>query len=214
MAYEIETLSPIPFLAELREEVLKHSLKRMPKWKFRFAPDLIVQLQPKPTIMLSAAATARGLKPKLQHFEGVAVLSEGVTGEALKRLPKRPCPPWWQIKFELYAHEPKGEWIFRRTSGYWQYGADPRQTSTLVQRVITTLHGGFLTASAPAEMLSYNCVICGKGLTDPASMARWIGPECAGTSTLRVPFVITANQAATPEAKPEEVQSPSQPALI
>jgi hypothetical protein len=50
----------------------------------------------------------------------------------------------------------------------------------------------------PAQMLSYNCVICGKGLTDPASMARWIGPECAGTSTLHMPFVIASkpNEAA------------------
>src|SRR5262245_54541986 len=71
------------------------------------------------------------------------------------------------------------------------------------QRVVATLRNGFLTTSVPAEMLSYNCVICGKGLTDPASMARWIGPECAGTSTLRVPFIITANQTTTPELKQE-----------
>jgi uncharacterized protein YndB with AHSA1/START domain len=23
------------------------------------------------------------------------------------------------------------------------------------------------------------CLLCGKALTDPVSMARWIGPECA-----------------------------------
>jgi|SRR5262249_25885070 len=40
MPFEIETIPAIPFLAELREKVLKHSLKRMPKWKFRFAPDI------------------------------------------------------------------------------------------------------------------------------------------------------------------------------
>lgn len=201
MALEIETIPPIPFLAELREEVLKHSLKRMPKWKFRLAPDVIVQLQPKPTVMLSEAATAHGLKPKLQHFEGTAVLQEGVTGGALNRLPKQPCPPWWQIKFEIYAHDPEGEWTFRRTAGRWQYGADETRKTTLVQRVLTTLRGGFFTASMPPKMLAYSCIICGKGLTDPASMARWIGPECAGTSTLRVPFTITADQATAPEPK-------------
>src|SRR5215471_16630822 len=103
MAFETESIPPIPFLAALREEVLKHSLKRMPKWKFRFAPDIVVQLQPKPTVLLSAAATARGFKLKYQHFIGVAVMMEGVTSEALKQMPKRPCPPWWQIKFEIYA---------------------------------------------------------------------------------------------------------------
>jgi len=84
MAFETESIPAIPFLAELREEVLEHSLKRMPKWKFRFAPDIVVQLQPKPTVLLSAAATANGLKPKYQHFIGASVLSEGVTGASLK----------------------------------------------------------------------------------------------------------------------------------
>jgi hypothetical protein len=54
---------------------------------------------------------------------------------------------------------------------------------------------GYFTTSMPPKMLSHHCMICGKGLTDPASMARWIGPECAGTSTLQVPFLITADQA-------------------
>jgi hypothetical protein len=92
MAFETETIPAIPFLVELREEVLKHSLKRMPKWKFRFAPDIVVQLQPKPTILLSAAAAVRGFKPKYQHFMGIAVMSEDVTSEALKQLPKRHVP--------------------------------------------------------------------------------------------------------------------------
>jgi hypothetical protein len=88
MPFETEPIPPLPFLAHLREEVLRHSLKRTPKWKFRLASDLVFQLQPKPTVMLSEAATARGIKPRLQ--------TEGVTGEALKQLPKWPCPPWWQ----------------------------------------------------------------------------------------------------------------------
>src|SRR5262249_53789192 len=142
----------------------------------------------------SEAAIARGIKPKFYLFEGIAVMSESVTASTLKRLPRRPCPPWWQIKFELFAFDPKADWTFRRTSGYWQFDADKTGLPTLVQRVVTTLRNGFFTAAMPAKMLSYNCVICGKGLTDPASMARWIGPECAGTNTLHVPFVIAETQ--------------------
>jgi hypothetical protein len=190
MPFETETIPSISFLAELREEVLKHSLKRMPKWKFRFAPDIVVQLQPKPTMLPSEAAMARGIKPKFHLFEGIAVMTEGVTAEALKRLPQGQCPPWWQIAFELFASDPGTDWTFHRTSGRWQWRADVTGVPTLVQRIVTILRGGFFTASMPAQMLSYNCVICGKGLTDPASMARWIGPECAGTSTLHVPFII------------------------
>jgi hypothetical protein len=192
MPFEVETIPSVSFLAELREEVLNHSLKRMPKWKFRVAPDLIMQLQPKPTVMPSALAITRGFKPQLQRFEGVAVMTENVKGDALKHLPKRPCPPWWQIKFELYALEPNAAWTFSRTSGYWQRGADTSGVSTLARRIITAFRAGLFGAGMPAQMLSHNCVFCGKGLTDPASMARWIGPECAGTSTLRVPFTIAA----------------------
>lgn len=195
-----EPIPSLPFLAELREEVLKCSLKRMPKWKFRLASDLVLQLQPKPTVLLSQAATERGLKPKLQHFEGVAVMTENVTGAVFKHLPHRPCPPWWQIKFELYSQAPNTDWIFKRTSGYWQRGAEPTGTATIVQRLIAAFRGGIFNGSASAEMLSHNCVICGKGLTDPASMARWIGPECAGTSSLRVPFVIDAFKSKEAEA--------------
>jgi hypothetical protein len=39
------------------------------------------------------------------------------------------------------------------------------------------------------QMFSAHCLICGKALTDPASMARWIGPECAGTSSLDVGLI-------------------------
>jgi hypothetical protein len=192
MPFEVETIPAVAFLAEMREEVLKHSLKRMPKWKFRLAQDLIMQLQPKPTVLPSAFAIARGVKPKLERFEGVAVMSENVKGDALKRLPLRPCPPWWQIKFELYTHEPDAGWFFHQTGWYRQRGADETGVSTLVRRIVTAFRAGLFGVGMPAQMLSHNCVICGKGLTDPALMARWIGPECAGTSTLRVPFTFAA----------------------
>jgi hypothetical protein len=32
--------------------------------------------------------------------------------------------------------------------------------------------------------------MCGKQLTDPLSMARWIGPECYGSATSIVPYMV------------------------
>jgi Family of unknown function (DUF6011) len=148
MPFETASIPPIPFLAELREEVLKHSLKRMPKWKFRFAPDIVVQLQPQPALLLSAAATERELT----------------------------------------------DWFVHQTSGRWQHSAGRSGWVTLFERIVAALRDGYFTASMPPRMLSHHCMICGKGLTDPASMARWIGPECAGTSTLHVPFLITLDR--------------------
>ena len=196
MPFEVEPISPISFLAKLREEVLKRSLKRMPKWKFRIASDLVLQLQPKPTVMLSEAAMARGLKPKLQHFEGTAVMTENVTIAVFKCLPQRPCPPWWQLRFDLFALAPDADWMFKPAGGRWQGGADRAGVDAIAQRLVAGFRTGFLDGSAPVEVLSPNCVICGKGLSDPASMARWIGPECAGTSSLHVPFVIDASNQA------------------
>jgi hypothetical protein len=190
---ELHTIPAVSFLAELREEVLKHSLKRMPKWKFRLAQDLIMQLQPKPTVLPSDFAMARGIKPMLQQFEGVAIMTENVKGDALKRLPQGPCPPWWQIKFVLYALEPDADWTFSSTGWCRKWEADVAGVPTLTQRIVAAFRAGLFGAGMPAQMLSHNCVICGKGLTDPASMARWIGPECAGTSILRVPFVFAAS---------------------
>jgi hypothetical protein len=43
-------IAPIPALAELRDMVLARSKKRRPKWRFRLAPDLVLQLQPATTI--------------------------------------------------------------------------------------------------------------------------------------------------------------------
>jgi hypothetical protein len=41
-------IKPISWMAGVRKAALANSEKRMPKWKLRLAPDLIVQLQPKP----------------------------------------------------------------------------------------------------------------------------------------------------------------------
>ena len=109
MPFEVETLSPIPFLAELREEVLKHSLKRMPKWKFRFARMWSCSSSRSPPCCCPRLRRRAGSKPKLNYFEGVAVMAEGVTGEALKRLPKSPCPPFCQIKFQLFSYDPDAD---------------------------------------------------------------------------------------------------------
>jgi len=199
MPFETEPIPDIRFLTELREECLQHSLKRMPKWKFRLASDLVLQLQPKPTMLLSEAATARGVKPKLQHFEGVAVMSEGATGAMLERAPGRGAPPWWRVRFELYFEDREADWVFKQTGWYRQHNAGQAGIDTAVHRLVAAFRGGLFNDSTAVKMLSHNCVICGKGLTDPASMARWIGPECASTSSLRVPFVIDVSKNRIPD---------------
>jgi hypothetical protein len=188
----IETFAPVPFLAELREEVLQHSLKRMPKWKFRLSADVVLQLQPKPTFLPSAKAIERGIKPRRIQFEGKAVKADsGATGAMLQKLPIGSGSNWWQLKFEIFAYD-EPEWLLQLRGGCWKHLAGREGCETLGSDILAVFRSGFFDQLSPQAMLSPHCLICGKGLTDPASMARWIGPECAGTSTLRVPFVIGA----------------------
>lgn len=188
----IETFAPIPFLAELREEVLQHSLKRMPKWKFRLSADVVLEMQPKPTFLPSAKAIERGVKPHRIRFEGVAIKADsGATGAMLQALPRGAINNWWRGSYEIFAYDDP-EWLLKFRGGYRKRGAPSEGYEDLANAIRSALRDGFFDRLSPQAMLSPQCLICGKALTDPASMARWIGPECAGTSTLRIPFVIGA----------------------
>ena len=57
---DIHMIAQIPKLAELREAVLTHSEKRKPKWGFRLAADIVMELQAQTVSLLSA--TARGAR--------------------------------------------------------------------------------------------------------------------------------------------------------
>ena len=185
----MQTIKPIHFLAELRREVLAHSDSRMPKWKFRIAPNLIIQLQPNARLVTRSTM--------LRLFNGFALMIDGANrdvgvNEGLQR--KRSALVEGKI---LYQQQNRiaadlGTLLRRRVlearrgTGWLRGSATPCYRN-FPRRILDRL-----TASA---MLAPHCLICGKGLTDPASMARFIGPECAGTSSLRVPRVIKAEAA-------------------
>ena len=78
-------IAPIPKLAELREAVLAHSDKRKPKWGFRLAPDIVMELQAQPCTLLSATAKARGCQQAVVSFEGKAVMTAGASAADLKK---------------------------------------------------------------------------------------------------------------------------------
>jgi hypothetical protein len=180
--------NPIQWMADVREGVLANSEKRMPKWRFRLAPDILALIQPKPVALLPRSL-ALGNKQLLLKFEGVAVMSENVTPAMLEK--KRSVGVRWRITFSIVADSPD-EWIIRCQGGSWTYGLDRQGLLTLFARVAGALNSGFFEQLTEEKLLSHFCFQCGKALTDPASMARRIGPECAGTSSLRVPFILNA----------------------
>jgi Family of unknown function (DUF6011) len=173
-----ESLPPIQALADLRTLVLARSEKRMPKWKFRLAPDLVTQIQPK-------------LTTKLLRFECLGAECEGADAKLLGTR-KDINGQYLRLGFDIYA-DVSGEWSFKPRSAGWHQGGDRQSKADrlvrLRDRLLSELRSGRLDKIDPSIMLHPHCLCCGKGLTDPASMARGIGPECWGSSSLIVPWI-------------------------
>jgi hypothetical protein len=188
------------FLRDTREEVLNRSEKRMPKWKFRIAPDFVIQLQPKPTYVPSTRQLETGTRIQLLRFDGMGLAVETGTATAAM-FAKSPdgITLWCRTGFEIFAYD-ENEWQLRFQSGRWSHGYKDG-LKALRDRVVTTFSGSFFSALTPDALLGNHCLICGKGLTDPASMARRIGPECAGTSSLVVPYIIKSRDVCESEQK-------------
>jgi Family of unknown function (DUF6011) len=170
---KVISIAPIPALAELRGMVMARSAKRMPKWKFRIAPDFVIQLQPKPTTDLK--------------FDGVAIAMDGVEASAFDRL-SFVGPAYVRLQFELAATAPDvpDQWQFKPRGARcrWHSEADVLNLRARLLRALATR----FKQLTPALMLQPQCVLCSRSLTDPASMARMIGPECSGTASLDAPM--------------------------
>ncbi len=187
---------PIPIaglkdrLAALRDEVISRNPKRCPKWGFRLGPDLAVQLQPRPLL-----AEWHSTRPQPLFLGAVAHAEAGV-GEGVFRRRQAQffvgdgTPRCW-LKFEVIAGEP--EWLFKAT--YRHVARDHHRGAPGFRDVWLDSLRSRLVAELPSRlnvfdvglMLRPACLCCGKDLTDPASIARWVGPECAGNGSLTVP---------------------------
>jgi hypothetical protein len=169
-------IKPAPVLAELREMVLARSERRSPKWKFRLAPDLVVQIQAK-------------LTTALLKFDCIAVQCERAHLEVLLTSRREIQRPYWRLSFELRANTPD-QWTLKPHYVGWKRNCDPLAVVTARDQVIAAFQEGRFDKLEPAMLLGSHCLCCGKGLTDPVSQARHIGPECAGTSLEQLPFVL------------------------
>lgn len=164
----------MPLLAELRESVLRRSTTRMPKWNFRVQPDIVMQIQPHTDARTKANDGG-------SWFDCLAVIRDDVTGAMLKDFPQDS----WKLKFKVTIR-PSG-WFFHVYSvGF--YNGQPQDDCLLVRDRLVALMPVAFERLRPSMMLRPSCLMCGKGLTDPVSMARWFGPECAGTSSTAIPY--------------------------
>ena len=173
-------IAPMPMLAYLRACVASRTTKRMPKWKFRVAADVVAHIQPRP----GSFAPSFNCKAVV-HDEAGADLFDG----------RRPLDSW-MIEFILSVTRNEGtdfsgdgQWFIKATRVGFRIGYPHNDIFTVRDRLIETMPVAF-ERLRPEMMLQPACLFCGKPLTDPVSMARWIGPDCAGTTAAITPFTI------------------------
>lgn len=159
-------LTPVADLDKLRADLLALRPTRFPRWKLRYAPDLVVELQPLP-------GEARD---RYRIFEGRAFLGDGIRAEHFSDANALTTDGILRLLFGIDV-----QWRFRPRSISRRKGAEEIRARLLAALAAT----GFKPAPfSPA------CAICGRGLTDAASMARGIGPECWGTNSISVPWLL------------------------
>lgn len=81
----------------------------------------------------------------------------------------RPAREQWELHFTRWSHRGLQE---------------PDALATFKARAVEKLTK--LVELNASLQFSPACLCCGKPLTDPVSMARWVGPECAHNHTLYV----------------------------
>jgi hypothetical protein len=181
-------VQPIPTLARLREQVLRHNdNKRCPKWAFRLDADLAVQLQPRPCLLaIRSECPQRVVEFRgLAHYEPGGVVLDNVFRHTAEQL-RVSGSDWLRLGFLLFALDTDVTWQIQARSVRWSRRVPSDSLWGLRSRVFKALPDRLATLR-PDLMLSPHCLYCGKALTDPASIARWIGPECYGSGALTVP---------------------------
>jgi hypothetical protein len=84
--------------------------------------------------------------------------------------------------------ETPNEWFLEATGGSRSCGSSKNGYIRLRDRLVAVMQTScFGEATSLTKLLTANCICCGKGLTDPVSMARTIGPECYGSASVNLP---------------------------
>jgi hypothetical protein len=174
---------PIPLLQQLNDWVIQQDETRMPKWKIRFAADLAIQIQSKIT------------RKHALWFEGRALQTENMTAKFFLERKELYGSRYWQINFKLFAEDNSAMWVLKLTRAARGHACPSSGYTELRQRIVKVLHPDRFIGLTPGLMLSSNCLCCGKSLTDPASMARWIGPECWGSASTNLPRIFNTMEA-------------------
>jgi hypothetical protein len=176
-----QDIPPIPLLEQLNGWVIEQNEKRLPKWKFRLADDLAVQIHPRLT------------RAHELLLECVALQADNLSVKLFLEPKLLRGQHYWRLGFKLFANaSDAAAWTFKPTSAGRGMSCSRAGWIALRQRTIEALRPERFERLQPDLMLSPHCLCCGKGLTDPVSMARWIGPECWGSASTNLPRIFNA----------------------
>jgi hypothetical protein len=183
-------MAPMPILTALRDAVFVRSAKRMPKRKFRVASDVVVQILPRPDSEL-IRGSAFDCRAMVCDCADDSVLTGKDRPPASWKLDLR-LMGWFLLK-DLSPTESSistgQDWTLRPYRVGFSNGEPHNDIFAVRDRLIRVMPVAF-ERSRPEITLKPACLFCGKRLTDPVSMARWIGPECAGTAAATTPFTV------------------------
>jgi hypothetical protein len=190
-------------LIDLREQVLARSTKRkqrVPKWQFRLAADIVLMMQPKVAKdQYVWNGHYDGNYDNRHHmslrFAGEVLMQDGANAKSLSmsKAERRDAGPYTLVNFEVGVDNADGQ-TYLIWNG-WSGKLGPEWTTDtaedirirrkefdrlehLLRKIFEDALGdGTFDTLNSGLMLSPRCLMCSKPLTDPASMARWIGPE-------------------------------------
>jgi hypothetical protein len=139
------------------------------------AEDLTLRIQPR--LMTG---------PDGHAFVGAAFQGLGITRARLGS-PTERHGVFGQFGFGIFVSG--SAWTLRPTGlGLPRETTDvPGFVAALRARTLAVLRSNRFAVLTPEMVPEPHCVICGKVLTDPVSIARWIGPESFGSATIVVP---------------------------
>jgi hypothetical protein len=184
LLWAAQDIPAVPLLEQLNIWVIKQNEKRLPKWKFRLAGDFAVQIHPRLTRVHELL------------FECVALQADNLSVKLFLDRKLLRGERYWRMGFKLSANVSNAAtWSFKPTSVNIRRDCPRSGPVDFRQRVVAALHPDHFVELRPDLMLSPNCMCCGKGLTDPVSMSRWIGPECWGSASINLPRIFKTNEA-------------------
>jgi hypothetical protein len=120
----------------------------------------------------------------MPYFKCLAIIRDDANASLLTPGNRWPTDSW---SIEFYIGD---NWHLKTRAVAYHRDYQHTDICAARDRLIATLPI-VLDKLRPGAMLKPACLCCGKQLTDPVSMSRWIGPDCFGTSSNDLPWMVS-----------------------